>query len=99
MADNNTALGVDALGGITTGSDNTAVGKSSGATIATATDNTLIGNGADISSDSVTDAIAIGSGAIVSATGNMQLGSSSITNATIGNGTATLNCVIDGGNA
>jgi bifunctional N-acetylglucosamine-1-phosphate-uridyltransferase/glucosamine-1-phosphate-acetyltransferase GlmU-like protein len=99
MADNNTAVGVNSLGGITSGNDNTTVGKSSGITIAAAVNNTLIGSGADISSDSVTDAIAIGKDAVVGATGNMQLGSSSITNATIGDGSATLNCVIDGGNA
>jgi hypothetical protein len=99
MADNNTAVGVNSLGSVTSGTGNTTAGWNAGTTIAASTNNTLVGYGADISSDAVINAIAIGKDAVVAASGNLQLGSSSITNAKIGDGTATLNCVIDGGSA
>jgi hypothetical protein len=74
----NTAVGSSALLN-TTGSENTSIGLSAGLTNTTGTNNTYLGAAADCSVNSLTNATAIGYGATVTASNQVVLGNSSVT--------------------
>ena len=86
----NTANGQQALYSNTTGSNNTAIGYGALYSNTIGDNNTAIGYGAGVSSGNLTNATAIGYGAIVTASDNVQIGNSSVTDVYFGNGTTTV---------
>jgi hypothetical protein len=86
----NTATGDLALYANTTGSNNTALGFNTLASNTTGQSNTAIGRGANVSTGNLTNATAIGADAVVNASNTIQLGNSSVSEATLGNGSSSI---------
>jgi hypothetical protein len=89
---NNTAVGLQAGGHITSGGSNTVVGELAGSTLTTGSDNTLIGMMADTSVNNLTNAIAIGSNAVVAVSNGCVLGDA---NTKVGVRTTTPTATLD----
>lgn len=77
---NNSATGYQSLQQNSTGYNNTASGYRSLYSNSTGTNNTALGYAADVASDGLFNATAIGNGAIVSASNNIQLGNTDVSN-------------------
>jgi hypothetical protein len=63
---NNTAVGEDALGAVTTGANNTAIGMQAGDSLTTGSNNTVIGYDADVSAVGVSNEITLGNSSVTS---------------------------------
>jgi hypothetical protein len=81
-AADNTAIGYDALAGVTTGTQNVAVGSgagNSGTAVTTGSNNTFVGYQAQANAAAASNRTAIGNGAIASADNQIMLGNTSVT--------------------
>ena len=92
----NTGCGDVALGG-TTGAGNTGLGYGCGDSLTSGTYNCFIGYLSATSLATATNSTALGNGATISASNQIQLGNTSVTTVKVGNGTATIEAVMDGG--
>ena len=86
----NTGIGNGALAVIDAGSENTGLGANAGSTLQTGNRNTVIGRSANVSDENAVNRIALGYNAVTTADNTAQIGNSSITDLTIGNGSAVL---------
>lgn len=89
--DYNTGIGGTALDTNTSGNFNTAVGYGALHGNTTGSSNTALGTGADVASTGLSNAMALGNSALVSSSNTVQVGNSSVTALTVGDGTATIN--------